>query len=85
VQEQVNFKGCEGFLPKFPQTCPKIMTSKKTTAFHFMSGAFIQIKELQAPFLPKFHPNLLKKHDLQKNNIRTLTLGAIFINSNHIQ
>jgi len=26
------------------------MTSKKTTAFHFMLGAFFQIKSLPAPF-----------------------------------
>jgi len=31
---------------------------KQTTAFHFMLGAFFQINALQAPFLPKFPPNL---------------------------
>jgi len=30
------------------------MTSKKTTAFNFILGAFFQIKALQALILPKF-------------------------------
>jgi len=33
---------------------------KKTTAFPFMLGIFFQIKALQAPFLSKYPPKLLK-------------------------
>jgi len=49
------FWGCEGFLPKFPQNCPK--KKKKTTAFSFTLHAPFQIKALQA-FCPNFPQNL---------------------------
>jgi len=65
--------------------CPKKLQRKwlqktKTTAFHFVLGAFFQFKALQAPFLPKFPRNLHKfplifpkrtewKHDLQKKRL----------------
>jgi len=68
------------------------------TTFHFMLGAFFQIKALQAPFLPKFPPKLAQispnlpkratlKHDLQKKQKKAcaLILGAIFVKSKHTQ
>ena len=64
------------------------MTSKKTTAFLFMLGAFFQIKALQAPFLPEFPltcPKRTKlKHYLQKN-VWTVIWSAISVKSKHIQ
>jgi len=57
VKEQANFCGCEGFLIELLQTFPKKKLQKnelqkkkkqKTTAFHFILGAFFQIKAHQA-------------------------------------
>jgi len=69
MQEQANFWGREGFLPRFLQTCPKkppkkMPSKKKTTAFRFILGAFFQIKPLQATFLPNcpISPKLLEKN-----------------------
>jgi len=42
VQEQANFWECEGFLPEFSQTCPKLPPKKKETkALYGMVGAII--------------------------------------------
>jgi len=55
VQEQTKFWGFKGFLPKFHQTCPNKMTSKKTDCISIHVGC---IFSNEVPFLPKFHPNL---------------------------
>jgi len=78
-----------------PEKNPKKMTSKKNKNDRISLGAFFPVKAPQAPFLPKFHPSLPKflltcpktiklKHDFQKN-VFTFILGAIFVNSTHIQ
>jgi len=46
--------------PNLPEKNSTENDLQKTTACHFMCGAFFSIKALQAPFLPKFHPNLPK-------------------------
>ena len=76
--------------PNLPEKNSKENDLKKTTASHFKLGAFFQFEALQAPFLSKFPLTCLKrtkeKHDLKKwKNVCTLTLGAIFVKSKHIQ
>ena len=58
---------CEGFLPKFPLTCPKIapkkMTSNKNDCISSHVGCIFKNQSThQAPFLPKFPPNLPEKN-----------------------
>ena len=50
---QANFWGCEGFFPKFPQTCRKKDLQKIDYISFHVQGVFFQIKAIQAPFLPK--------------------------------
>jgi len=90
--------GCEGFLPKFPQTFPKNsnesdLLKQDCISFH-VGRIFWDKSTLQAPFLLKVPPNLRKfpltclkknkcKDDLKK--VCTLILGAISVRSKHIQ
>jgi len=57
VQEQGNFGGANDFCPDFPK--------KKKGCISFWVH-FFQIKAYQAPFLPKFLPNLPEKKTTKK-------------------
>jgi len=60
VQEQANFWGCKGFLPK-KLSCNIFrpffgVTSKKWSSLVFIKtlGAIFEVKQRWAPFLPRF-------------------------------
>jgi len=48
-----------------------------------MLGAFFQIKALQAPLLPKFHPNFPKKDDLQKKSALSFWVQFLWIQTTY--
>jgi len=56
------FSGCEGFLPKFSQTCPKNspnkVTCEKMTAFHCILGLFYSNRSTSSTIFAQISPNL---------------------------